>query len=142
MDAPASPSQPDEVVEEASVTDESKTTENTKLGEDEDQPQDDTSKLLDKEIIDKSETSQDLELLRLEEELAELEREEQERKSELESDDNVLDLSSDDLWQIKDSRNKKDDAGVIRFAEDISGFREQNEGVRKRGGTRRKGRNR
>lgn len=142
LDTPASPSQPDEVVEEASVTDESKTTQNTKLGEDEDQPQDDTSKLLDKEIIDKSETSQDLELLRLEEELAELEREEQERKSELESDDNVLDLSSDDLWQIKDSSNKKDDAGVIRFAEDISGFREQNEGVRKRGGTRRKGRNR
>ena len=141
-DTSVSQSQPDEDTKEPSK--------DTKL---EKQLQDKTTKLDDEAIIEESEklisdheqsqeTSQDMELLRLEEELAELEREEKERKSELESDDSLLDLSSDDLWQIKDSRKKTEDTGVIRFAEDISGFRDQNEGVRKRGGNRRKSKKR
>ena len=75
------------------------------------------------------------ELLALEEELAALEREEQQRKETEEAA--VLDVSSDDLWQV-DSRSKTpadtSEPGGIRFAEDISGFRETDQG--RQGGRR------
>ena len=75
------------------------------------------------------------ELLALEEELAALEREEQQRKETEEAA--VLDVSSDDLWQV-DSRSKtpseSSEPGGIRFAEDISGFRETDQG--RQGGRR------
>ena len=79
----------------------------------------------------------DAELLALEEELAELEREEQARK-ETEAAE-MLDVSSDDLWQVdtgveKASPSPGDAAGGIRFAEDIAGFRETDAG--RRGGRR------
>ena len=79
----------------------------------------------------------DAELAALEEELAVLEREEQERKAAKESE--VLDVSSDDLWQV-DGGSKSAPAkevGGIRFAEDIAGFRETDAGRRggKRGGS-------
>ena len=79
----------------------------------------------------------DAELAALEEELAVLEREEVERKAAQESE--VLDVSSDDLWQVdggsKSAPSK--DVGGIRFAEDIAGFRETDAGRRggKRGGS-------
>jgi N utilization substance protein A len=76
----------------------------------------------------------DAELLALEEELAALELEEKARK-EAEAAE-VLDVSSDDLWQV-DSGAKtetKTDDGGIRFAEDIAGFRETDAG--RRGGRR------
>ncbi len=75
------------------------------------------------------------ELLALEEELAALESEEQRRKETEEAA--VLDVSSDDLWQV-DSRSKTpadtSEPGGIRFAEDISGFRETDQG--RQGGRR------
>ena len=75
------------------------------------------------------------ELLALEEELAALEREEQQRKET--EDAAILDVSSDDLWQV-DSRSNtpsdSSDTGGIRFAEDISGFRETDQG--RQGGRR------
>ena len=75
------------------------------------------------------------ELLALEEELATLEREEQQRKEIEEAA--VLDVSSDDLWQV-DNRSKTpadaSEPGGIRFAEDISGFRETDQG--RQGGRR------
>ena len=75
------------------------------------------------------------ELLALEEELAALEREEQQRKETEEAA--VLDVSSDDLWQV-DNRSKtpseSSEPGGIRFAEDISGFRETDQG--RQGGRR------
>jgi N utilization substance protein A len=79
----------------------------------------------------------DAELAALEEELAVLEREEEERKAAKESE--VLDVSSDDLWQV-DGGSKAAPAkevGGIRFAEDIAGFRETDAGRRggKRGGS-------
>ena len=76
----------------------------------------------------------DAELSALEEELAVLEREEEERKAAKESE--VLDVSSDDLWQV-DGGSKAAPAkevGGIRFAEDIAGFRETDAG--RRGGRR------
>ena len=77
----------------------------------------------------------DAELLALEEELAELEREEQARK-EVEAAQ-VLDVSSDDLWQVDtgtETKSAGDSSGAIRFAEDIAGFRETDAG--RRGGRR------
>jgi len=79
----------------------------------------------------------DAELAALEEELAVLEREEEERKAAKESE--VLDVSSDDLWQV-DGGSKvapAKEVGGIRFAEDIAGFRETDAGRRggKRGGS-------
>lgn len=77
----------------------------------------------------------DAELLALEEELAELEREEQARK-EVEAAQ-MLDVSSDDLWQVGSEAEKQtagDSSGGIRFAEDIAGFRETDAG--RRGGRR------
>jgi N utilization substance protein A len=81
-------------------------------------------------------TDVDAELAALEEELAALELEEKERKeAEVEE---ILDVSSDDLWQVAgDSKSKSEspsDAGGIRFAEDIAGFRETDAG--RRGGRR------
>ena len=76
----------------------------------------------------------DAELAALEEELAVLEREEEERKAAKESE--VLDVSSDDLWQV-DGGSKAaptKEVGGIRFAEDIAGFRETDAG--RRGGRR------
>jgi len=77
----------------------------------------------------------DAELLALEKELAELEQEEQARK-EVEAAQ-MLDVSSDDLWQVASEPGTKasgDSAGGIRFAEDIAGFRETDAG--RRGGRR------
>ncbi len=77
----------------------------------------------------------DAELLALEEELAELERGEQARK-EVEAAQ-MLDVSSDDLWQVGSEAEKQtagDNSGGIRFAEDIAGFRETDAG--RRGGRR------
>ncbi|MEX0762740.1 MAG: transcription termination factor NusA [Dehalococcoidia bacterium] len=77
-------------------------------------------------------------LLALEEELAALEREEAERKeAERLEAESTIDVSSDDLWQVSTvgDRDREEDGGGLRFAEDIAGFREQGEG-RRRGGRR------
>ncbi len=82
-----------------------------------------------------ADTGIDAELLALEEELAALEREEQARK-EIEAAQ-MLDVSSDDLWQVdpgSETATTGDSAGGIRFAEDIAGFRETDAG--RRGGRR------
>lgn len=76
---------------------------------------------------------EEAELLKLEEELAALEREEEERREAEEAQ--TIDVSSDDLWQVGSvASGETEEAGVIRFAEDIAGFREQGEGRRRRGG--------
>lgn len=73
------------------------------------------------------------ELLKLEEELAALEREEEKRKEA--EQEATIDVASDDLWQVgSPGSGEKEEAGVLRFAEDIAGFREQGEGRRRRGG--------
>ena len=74
----------------------------------------------------------DAELLALEEELAALEREEKLRK-EVEVAE-ALDVSSDDLWQVDGGDKAGADSSAIRFAEDITGFRETDAG--RRGGRR------
>ena len=80
-----------------------------------------------------SEVDEEAELLKLEEELAELERAELARKeTEREA---TIDVTSDDLWQVGGpASSEPEEAGVLRFAEDIAGFREQGEGRRRRGG--------
>ena len=84
--------------------------------------------------VDSGPTAEELELLRLEEELASLERQEQERR-EAEREAAVMDVSSDDLWQVDNlEQEEPEEAGVLRFAEDIAGFRDQGEGRRRRGG--------
>lgn len=82
-----------------------------------------------------ADTGIDAELLALEEELAALEREEQARK-EIEAAQ-MLDVSSDDLWQVdtgSETTTTSESSGGIRFAEDIAGFRETDAG--RRGGRR------
>lgn len=80
-----------------------------------------------------ADVDEDAELLKLEEELAALEREEEQRK-EAEAAANI-DVNSDDLWQVGGPQSgETEDAGVLRFAEDIAGFRDQGDGRRRRGG--------
>ena len=77
---------------------------------------------------------EELALLALEEELAALEREEAERR-EAAAAEVTMDFSSDDLWQADfPAPEEEEGVGVIRFAEDIAGFREESEGRRRRGG--------
>ncbi len=79
---------------------------------------------------------EELALLALEEELAALEREEAERR-EAAAAEVTVDFSSDDLWQADfPAPEEEEGVGVIRFAEDIAGFREEGEGRRRRGGGR------
>ncbi|MBN4064827.1 transcription termination/antitermination protein NusA [Dehalococcoides mccartyi] len=81
---------------------------------------------------DAAKAAVDAELLALEEELAALEREEKARKEAEEAE--VLDVSSDDLWQVGGAKTTSKETGGIRFAEDIAGFRETDAG--RRGGRR------
>ncbi|MXZ02161.1 MAG: transcription termination/antitermination protein NusA [Chloroflexi bacterium] len=94
--------------------------------------------------IEDEEEDLDLELLELEEKLKELELEEQERleaereSAELESLEQ--DIDSDDLWALPDDFLVATDTGEsgLRFAEDISGYRDE-EGRRGSGRGRRGG---
>jgi len=96
--------------------------------------------------IEDEEEDLDLELLELEEKLKELELEEQERleaereAAELESLEQ--DIDSDDLWALPDDFQVATDTGTgdsgLRFAEDISGYRDE-EGRRGSGRGRRGG---
>lgn len=94
--------------------------------------------------IEGEEEDLDLELLELEEKLKELELEEQERleaereAAELESLEQ--DIDSDDLWALPDDFQVSADTGDsgLRFAEDISGYRDE-EGRRGSGRGRRGG---
>ncbi|MBI64345.1 MAG: transcription termination/antitermination protein NusA [Chloroflexi bacterium] len=72
----------------------------------------------------------DLELIALEQEIAELEKQEQEKEKAKSSDmkEEVLDLSSDSLWEIGNNDNSS--AGEIRFAEDIDEY-DRNKPIRK-----------
>ena len=91
------------------------------------------------EIISKeTEQSAEDELLALEKELEELEKQEKLEKDSKENE--MLDVSSDELWQVDNSMYntpKKEESTGIRFAEDISGFYEKDEGRKggKRGGS-------
>ncbi len=79
---------------------------------------------------------EEIALLALEEELAALEREEAERK-EAEAAEAMVDVSSEDLWQVDfPASDEEESVGVLRFAEDIAGFRQEGEGRRRRGGGR------
>ena len=94
--------------------------------------------------VDHEEEDLDLELLELEEKLKELELEEQERldaereAAELESIEQ--DIDSDDLWALPDAFQVATDTSEsgLRFAEDISGYRDE-EGRRGSGRGRRGG---
>ncbi|MBM3957591.1 MAG: transcription termination/antitermination protein NusA [Gemmatimonadetes bacterium] len=81
--------------------------------------------------IDDEETAA---LRALEEELARLEREEAEReRREAEAAEAAaIEISSDELWQVA-IRPAPEEAGALRFAEDIEGFREYGTGRRARG---------
>ncbi len=72
----------------------------------------------------------DLELIALEQEIAELEKQEQEKEKAKSSDmkEEILDLSSDSLWEIGNNDNSS--AGEIRFAEDIDEY-DRNKPIRK-----------
>lgn len=82
----------------------------------------------------KVDVDEEAELLKLEAELAALEREEAQRKEA--EQEAAIDVASDDLWQVGSPKKAEEpeEAGVLRFAEDIAGFREQGEGRRRRGG--------
>ena len=105
---------------------------------------DNTDNLIEKDNKDEilsqeTEKSAQDELIALERELAELEKQEKLEKDSKENE--MLDVSSDELWQVDDSlfgtSKKKEENTGIRFAEDISGFYEKDEGRKggKRGGS-------
>ena len=71
---------------------------------------------LEKELVE----DVDYELLALEQELTDLEKEERKRQETTETVVETLDVSSDDLWEI--GKKSTADEGIIRFAEDISGY--------------------
>lgn len=73
----------------------------------------------------------DLELIALEQEIAELEKQEKENEKATKNSDlkeEVLDLSSDSLWEIGNNDNSSE--GEIRFAEDIDEY-DRNKPIRK-----------
>lgn len=80
-----------------------------------------------------------LALQELEEELAVLEKQEQEEAAAATEAEQIIDFGSDDIWQMPSS-GEDDDAGSLRFAEDIIGYRDQG-GSRRRGRGRRGGEN-
>jgi hypothetical protein len=107
-----------------------------------DDKQTDVKEKGEKEEILAKETEQSAqdELLALEKELEELEKQEKLEKDSKENE--MLDVSSDELWQVDNSmfntsKKKKEENTGIRFAEDISGFYETDEGRKggKRGGS-------
>tara|TARA_Y100001936_G_scaffold244062_1_gene283857 strand:- start:1859 stop:3337 length:1479 start_codon:yes stop_codon:yes gene_type:complete len=92
----------------------------------------------DKILAKEAQQSAQDELIALEKELEELEKQEKLEKDSKENE--MLDVSSDELWQVDDSvfnTSKKEENTGIRFAEDISGFYETDEGRKggKRGGS-------
>ena len=103
----------------------------------------DQTKIKEKENKEKilakeTEQSAQDELIALEKELEELEKQEKLEKDSKENQ--MLDVSSDELWQVDDAvfnTSKKEENTGIRFAEDISGFYETDEGRKggKRGGS-------
>ena len=92
----------------------------------------------DKILAKEAQQSAQDELIALEKELEELEKQEKLEKDSKENE--MLDVSSDELWQVDNSMYntpKKEESTGIRFAEDISGFYEKDEGRKggKRGGS-------
>ncbi|MBU81783.1 MAG: transcription termination/antitermination protein NusA [Chloroflexi bacterium] len=75
----------------------------------------------------------------LEKELAVLEQEEKAAAEAAAEAEQIIDFSSDDVWQLGSS-DDEDDSGTLRFAEDIIGYRDQG-GSRRRGRGRRGGEN-
>ncbi|MDP6822446.1 MAG: transcription termination factor NusA [Dehalococcoidia bacterium] len=80
-----------------------------------------------------------LALQTLEEELEALEKQEKEEAAAAAEAEQIIDFSSDDIWQLPSS-DDDDDTGSLRFAEDIIGYRDQG-GSRRRGRGRRGGEN-
>jgi len=80
-----------------------------------------------------------LALQTLEEELEALEKQEKEEAAAAAEAEQIIDFSSDDIWQLPSSEDD-DESGSLRFAEDIIGYRDQG-GSRRRGRGRRGGEN-
>ncbi|CAI8012565.1 Transcription termination/antitermination protein NusA [Geodia barretti] len=100
-------------------------------------------------VAGQGEEDLDLELLELEEKLKELEFEEQERaeadRAAAELEALEQDIDSDDLWMLPSEVEVTPDTGEsgLRFAEDISGYRDEDGrrgGGRRRGGSSRRNR--
>ena len=92
----------------------------------------------EKILAKETEQSAQDELIALEKELEELEKQEKLEKDSKENQ--MLDVSSDELWLVDAAvfnTSKKEENTGIRFAEDISGFYETDEGRKggKRGGS-------
>jgi N utilization substance protein A len=75
----------------------------------------------------------------LEEEIAALEKKEKEEAAAAAEAEQIIDFSSDDIWQLP-STGDEEESGSLRFAEDIIGYRDQG-GSRRRGRGRRGGEN-
>ncbi len=78
-------------------------------------------------------------LKELEDEIAAMEKQEKEEAAAKTEADQIIDFGSNDLWQLPSS-GEEEDAGSLRFAEDIIGYRDQG-GSRRRGRGRRGGEN-
>ncbi|MBT3942525.1 MAG: transcription termination/antitermination protein NusA [Chloroflexi bacterium] len=80
-----------------------------------------------------------LALQELEQEITALEQKEEQEAAAAAEADQIIDFGSDDIWQLPSS-GEEEDAGSLRFAEDIIGYRDQG-GSRRRGRGRRGGEN-
>ena len=88
--------------------------------------------LLQEDLVDDS-----AELMALEKEIQELEEKEQKEKILQKQKEDILDFSSEDIWDLGGAKGSEKSDDTIRFAEDISGFYETDEGRKggKRGGS-------
>ncbi|MBT5319502.1 MAG: hypothetical protein HOL45_06305 [Chloroflexi bacterium] len=75
----------------------------------------------------------------MEQEITALEQKEEQEAAAAAEADQIIDFGSDDIWQLPSS-GEEEDAGSLRFAEDIIGYRDQG-GSRRRGRGRRGGEN-
>jgi N utilization substance protein A len=75
----------------------------------------------------------------LEEEIAAIDKKEKEEAAAAAEAEQIIDFSSDDIWQLPSS-DDDEEPGSLRFAEDIIGYRDQG-GSRRRGRGRRGGEN-
>jgi len=78
------------------------------------------------EVLVKESVDEKAELLALEKEIQELEQKEQKEEKQKKIKEDILDFSSEDIWDLGGSNSKESSDDTIRFAEDIESLKKSN----------------
>jgi len=78
------------------------------------------------EVLVKESVDEKAELLALEKEIQELEQKEQKEEKQKKIKEDILDFSSEDIWDLGGSNSKESSDDTIRFAEDIESLKNSN----------------